>query len=140
MARFPNKCCWAAGVYVLKMVHDILGIRVDAPARRVRLAPFVPWEFFSWQDCRIGAVALDVSYQRTQTAIRASLTNRNPVAYEVESELILPVGKVAGGFQINRELYSQDAVRFRMRYNRLAYSAVLRLAPGESLDFEVQYR
>ena len=140
VARFPNKCCWAAGVYVLKMVHDILGIQVDAPARRIRLAPFIPWESFSWQNCRIGAVALDVSYQRAQTAVRASLTNRNPVAYEVQAELILPVGKAAAGFQINRELYSQDSVRFRMRYHRPAYSAVLRLAPGERLDFEVQYR
>ena len=138
VSRFPNKCGWAAGVYTLKFVNDILGIRVDAPARKISLAPFLPWESFAWQDCRIGSVLLDAAYAREAERVWASLTNRNTYSCEAAVELLLPQGAAAAGFQINGEKPNQDTVQCRMRYNRESYSASLILEPGQILRLEIQ--
>ena len=140
VARFPQKCCWAAGVYTLKFVHDVLGLHVDAPARSLRLAPFLPWESFAWQGCRLGAVQLDCAYTLEPGRIQASLTNRNPQPYDACAEILLPPGTQACGFQINSETYSQDLVRLRMRYGRPSYRAVTPLEPGATLTFEVRFK
>lgn len=74
-----RKCGWAASTYLIRFVHDVLGMDVDVPARRLVLAGGVPWDTFSWEGCRLGSAMFDVSWDSGAYRIR----NRNAVEWEV---------------------------------------------------------
>jgi hypothetical protein len=140
VARFPVKCCWAAGVYVLRFLNNILGIQMDRPACQVSLSPFAPWSSFQWEGCRLGDSLFDFSYTRTGQKITGAITNHTSEEFTASIELTLPAGMQPTSFQVNEEKYSFDVLHFRMRYQCPSYIAMHPLAPGSSMRFEVQYR
>lgn len=46
--RGLGKCGWCAGEFVSFMVHDIAGIRRNEDAKSITVAPYTPWNEFSW--------------------------------------------------------------------------------------------
>lgn len=137
VARWPVKCCWAAGVYAVKFVNDILGIRIDAPTQTISFASFSPWKHFAWQGCRLGNSTFDFAYDRTGLSIAGSITNHNQVAFEAQIDLLLSEGGIPSGYQINAEPFSVERVSLCMRYGRSCYRARQTLNQGETLRFEI---
>ncbi|WP_135548573.1 glucosidase family protein [Paenibacillus cymbidii] len=133
------KCCWAASVYVLKLMHDLFGIQVDVPAATVAFRPFAPWPQFEWTGCSIGSAAFDLYYNRSGQTTTGTIINRSDNTYEARIELTLPDHVLPLAYRINDIRHSEDRVRFRNRYSRSSYVALMKLAPGESLTFEVQF-
>lgn len=78
-----TKCGWASAVYLLRFVHDVLGIDVDVPERRIRLRPFSPWDY-EWKGAKLGTARFDLRWRKGAL----TLTNRN--AEEYRCELSLP--------------------------------------------------
>jgi len=98
-AGSARKSGWASGVYLCRFMHDILGIHLDIPARRIYFRPFVPWKEFSWKNCRIGAGLFDLTYQAKQSSRVALLTNRTDFPLEVSIQLAAgrnPVTRTVG--------------------------------------------
>ncbi len=132
-----GKCGWAAGVWLCLFVHNVLGIRVDVPARQVSLRPFCPWPEFTWEDCRLGQAVFDFSYQHGDGRIVGQITNRNDSEFEGVIELMLPEGARAALCRINGAV-SED-VKHTQRYGRPSVRAAQAIASGESFQLEVDY-
>lgn len=135
---WPGKCGWAAGVYLCMFVNNILGLRVDVPARQVSLRPFCPWPEFAWQNCRLGRSLFDFAYEHRKGRIVGRITNRNECAFDGAIELTLPDGAAAAACMINGA--TTDRAEHTRRYNRAAVRAEAPVAPGEEFHFEVRFR
>jgi hypothetical protein len=105
-----RKCGWGAGVYVCLLITNILGISVDAAARSVRFAPFVPWREFDWKGAKIGWSTFDLSYHRGENDVSATLTNKNDNSYigtiviTPERGALLKRARVVGGREVRQRL------------------------------------
>lgn len=133
--RGPGKCGWAAGAFVTKFVHDVIGIQVDAPTRRVRFAPFSPWSF-TWNGARLGAVSLDLDYRDSGASREVSVRNRCDRPLDVELELLLPKGAAFSSATLDGE-DALELVRAHTRFSRTAVRVSTSLAPGRSGSFRV---
>jgi hypothetical protein len=132
-----GKCGWAAGVYLCLFVHNVLGIRVDVPARQVSLRPFCPWPEFTWTDCRLGDSRFDFAYERRGGRVMGRITNRNASAFSAVVELMLPEG--AGVTACRCDGAAAGDVEHTQRYGRPAMRATRSLGPGETLSLQVDY-
>ncbi len=100
-----RKCGWGAAVYLCRFVNEILGISVDSPSRSVRFAPFTPWDSFSWRRAKIGWNTFDVSFDRNDREISATLRNRNARTYSAtivltsEEDRVLTKARAIGATQ-----------------------------------------
>jgi hypothetical protein len=63
---------WSAAMVVNPLLSGLLGLHVDAPSCQLIFAPHIPadWSSFSVNNVRLGAVALNLNYQRTLDSIR----------------------------------------------------------------------
>jgi hypothetical protein len=63
---------WSAAMVVNPLLSGLLGLRVDAPSCQLDFAPHIPadWSSFSVNNVRVGAVTLNLNYQRTPDNIR----------------------------------------------------------------------
>jgi GH15 family glucan-1,4-alpha-glucosidase len=63
---------WSAAMVVNPLLSGLLGLQVDATSCRLDFAPHVPadWRSFSVNNVRLGAVALNLNYQRAPDNIR----------------------------------------------------------------------
>jgi len=138
VVREPGKCGWGAGVYLCRFIHDILGLRLDMPARRINFRPFCPWKQFSWKDCRLGNGVFDVSYEYSQGQITAGLTNHNSEPFQALLEVVLPESSELVTAKLNGG--SRGNYRPARRYDRPSVRAVASIAPGEASRLEVTYR
>jgi glycogen debranching enzyme len=66
---------WSAAMVVSPLLSGLLGLQVDAGSCRLDFAPHIPadWSSFSINNVRLGAVALNLNYQRTADSIRLEL-------------------------------------------------------------------
>ena len=135
--RYPQKCAWAAGAYVLKVVNDVLGIWLDYPARQVRLRPFSPWRAFAWDNCRIGDGLFDFGYHADAGKMAGRVVNRTAETFMASVELTLPAGAQPLAWHIDGEPWPKDALRVCLRYSRPCYIATRALKPGEALHFAI---
>jgi hypothetical protein len=135
--RGPGKCGWAAGVYVSKFIHDILGIRTDAMHDRLTLAPFSPWDSFDWTDGVLGKFHFDARFATTTSQVSARITNRGVDDIVARIELLVPAGH-----SITATLHDgSDAVEASRRGTRFSRSTVLVekvLKAGESTELILQ--
>ena len=132
-----GKCGWAAGVYLCLFVHNLLGLRVDVPARQVSLRPFCPWPEFTWTDCRLGESRFDFAYARRDGHVVGRITNRNDSAVEGLIELTLAEGAQATACKCNGA--RADGVELARRYGRPSLRLARAVAAGETLEFAVEY-
>jgi glycogen debranching enzyme len=63
---------WSAAMVVNPLLSGLLGLRVDATDCHLEFAPHVPgdWNAFSVSNVRVGAIALNLNYQRTANSIQ----------------------------------------------------------------------
>jgi hypothetical protein len=137
--RGPGKSGWAAGVYVARFIHDIVGLEVDLPARRLAFRPFCPWDRFTWTGARLGAALCDLEYARTESSALGRIVNRARAPASATVELALPGARRLTRFEVNDE----DAdrwVRLGSRYGRPSVLFSRELAPDQSLQLEVAWR
>lgn len=134
--RHPVKCGWAAGVYLCRFVHDILGLQLDAPRRRLAFRPFCPWRAFAWRNCRLGHSTFDVSCTKADGRIEACVRNRNDTRLAVAVELALPPGAEAGPCLCNGR--PATGLTGKRRYGRPAVLVEAEVDAGQALTFEVQ--
>jgi hypothetical protein len=131
-----GKCGWAAGVYLCLFVNNLLGIRVDVPARQVSLRPFCPWPEFTWTGCRLGDSRFDFAYERRDGHVIGRITNRNASAFSAVVELMLPEGARVTACRCNGA--AAESVEHSQRYGRPSLRARHVIAAGESFEFEVE--
>lgn len=91
-----SKAAYTAATYLSLFVNNVLGLRVDVPARTIAFRPFRPWNEFSWDRARLGRAVLDCAYRAGNGGVFGRVVNRNSEAYEVSAELTLPPGVSPG--------------------------------------------
>jgi len=128
--RGPGKCGWAAGALVAKFVHDVVGLRVEAAANRLRFAPFSPWSF-SWKDARVGAFEIAVSYQADSASRTASVRNEGATELEAEIEVLLPDSTAFSALTLDG-VDAVEQARGRTRFGRTAVAVVVQIPAGEA--------
>ena len=122
------KCDYATSNFAALLVHDVIGLDADVPARTASFRPAPPWPAFHWTKARAGNAFFDLDYADDGATVTATLVNRNSVAYDVEVEVVVPAGKVAWG-----------TVATSWRYGRDARRASGPVAPGDSLSASIPY-
>ncbi|MGD0578132.1 MAG: hypothetical protein ABSC08_04305 [Bryobacteraceae bacterium] len=135
---WPTDCAksgYVAAIYCCLFVNNIIGARVDVPARQVALRPFCPWRQFSWTGCRLGKASFDFEYRRDEMRIVGRITNRNLGSYTGTIELVAPAGTRVQGAILNGAAAPDS--RSTMRYRRPAAQISRPLAPGEDAQFEI---
>jgi glycogen debranching enzyme len=62
---------WSAAMVVSPMLRGLFGLRTDAVAHTITLAPSLPadWTSFNLRNLRVGSTALDVKFHRTASEI-----------------------------------------------------------------------
>lgn len=132
VSRGPVKCAWAAGVFICKVIHDIMGLRVDVPARQVTFRPFHPWSGFSWKTCHMGTALFDFD-DHSETAKRTiTIRNLNPEPYKATAELVLPENTRLTACLINGT--RSDACAITTRYGRKAVRVETELAASQAIS------
>jgi len=66
---------WSAAMVVNPLLSGLLGLLVDAGSCRLDFVPHIPadWSSFSVSNVRVGAMALNLNYQRTPESVRLEL-------------------------------------------------------------------
>ena len=131
---YPGKCGWGSGVWVMLFVGEILGLRYDAPARRLSFRPFSPSGDFRWDDFRLGAGHFSVAFAHKAGEITIQVANYN--AYGVTLALEVPLGD---GFEFHRVLVGDgqaqpETGRF---LDRPTVRLERQLAPGQEVRVTV---
>ena len=135
VVRELAKCDWSAGLYVCQFINNVLGLRVDVPARQVSLRPFCPWNEFTWTNCRLGTAMFDFAYRRNEKQITGEISNRNPAAFDGMIELILPDGATVARCDIDGQP-ANDGQQVK-RYGRTAVRVNRRIEANGVLRFDV---
>jgi hypothetical protein len=136
--REPGKCGWAAAAYLCRFIHDVLGLRLDLPARRIDFRPFCPWDQFTWKNFRLGRGVFDATYQHSQGQISAEITNRNSGSFDGLVEVVLPESSALASCRVNGR--STNDYKLAQRFGRPSVRATATIAPGQALRLEVGYK
>lgn len=86
---------FATSMVITPLVRGLLGIDVDAPARRLTLAPHLPpeWDSLRVDNVPFGSAVVDLSIGRTASAITARLVRRGTAApIDIAFSPALPLG------------------------------------------------
>jgi Amylo-alpha-1,6-glucosidase len=69
---------WSAAMVVNPLLSGLLGLRVDATTCQINFAPHTPagWTSFSVSNIRVGAMSLNMNYERAPGMIRLELQSR----------------------------------------------------------------
>jgi hypothetical protein len=137
VVREPGKCGWAAAVYLCKFVHDVLGLRVDMPDRKISFRPFSPWPQFRWKNCRLGRGLFDAEYRHQRGQIMAEITNRNNDTFQGLVEVVLPESTSPLNCRVNGQ--TTDNLKAAQRYSRPSVRVTSALPSGKALRLEVAY-
>lgn len=92
-AHKVGKCGWATGVFLLHFVHTLLGVRWDAPTRRLTLKPFVPWDNYRYAGLRLGSLELDIAYENTGARAAVRIRHNQERLDEIKIVLMAPIRK-----------------------------------------------
>lgn len=82
-----GKCGWAAGVFTSMFVTQILGIRYDAPTKKLSFRPFSPCSDFEWKNARWGNSTFDILYKRGKCSL-IGLCNHTSDTVSAQIEII----------------------------------------------------
>lgn len=88
--RVPTgKSGWASGVFATLFTSEFLGIKYDAPQKKLQFRPFSPSSDFTWEYLRVGEARFDVNYQRKGNRVSVGVRNHNEFSIIVEYTIIL---------------------------------------------------
>lgn len=139
VVRRPAKCGWSAGVFVTKFVRDILGLKVESQGSRLVFAPFIPWGGFTWEDLSLGSVKADVSFQRNDDYLFASVFNRSDREITARLELVIPDSMSATTLELDG-LAARESVRWTARNGRRAAVIESPLPAGSQTSLTIGLR
>lgn len=134
--RGPGKSGWAAGVYVSKFIHDVLGISTDAQTKTLRFRPLAPWSTFHWSGAQLGQIGFNAAYTRTDQTMTAQITNLTDEDLTVSIRLTVPAGLSAIEYRLDGEDV-RDIVRLTTTNGRRSFGVEASLAPGREVVFEL---
>jgi len=105
-----GKCGWASGVFVALFTSEFLGIKYDAPQRKLQFRPFSPSSNFKWEYLRIGKAFFDVSYEREEDKkkVLVSIKNLNQFGILAECTIILGENAQVQKIKVNGAEYKDD--------------------------------
>lgn len=133
-----SKCAWASGVFAVLFISEFLGIKYDAPQRKLQFRPFSPSSNFQWKCLKIGKAFFDVSYQREEKKILVSIKNLNQFSIFAEYTIILEKNAQVEEIEMNRSEYKDE-----FKYGKFFGSSTIII--NTSIDtqqkktFEVKY-
>jgi hypothetical protein len=136
--RTPGKCGWGAGVFLCRVITDVIGLRVDVPARTVAFRPFHPWRALKWSGCQVGRALFDLVSTQARHERCASLTNRMSWPVVARVEITLPPGHVANKVTVNGR-DGRELARLGIRYGRSTSFVVQEVLPGQSVELVVEH-
>ncbi len=104
------KCGWASGVFVTLFTSEFLGIKYDAPEKKLRFRPFSPSSNFKWKCLRMGKACFDVSYERKEEKkkVLLSIKNSNQFGILAEYTIILEKNTQVQKIKMNGAEYKDD--------------------------------
>ncbi len=137
IARGIAKSSWAAGVFVCRMVSDVLGVRANALTRRLSVRPFCPWSYH-WPGARLGAIAFDVEYTMSDSGRHLAVRNNS------DKELRLDLEVVGPGPQMPRRVVvdgrgQPETWAVGWRFGRRTVSAGAVLAAGQQFELRCSW-
>ena len=108
---------WSAAMVVSPLLRGLLGLDVDATARRVVFAPHVPadWSSFSVRNLQVGSVTLELNFVRTADRITLNVIRKGDGDCTLDFEPALsPRAKLVGAtvngrkFDVDRATSAED--------------------------------
>lgn len=133
-----GKTGWATGVFLVRFIHDILGVRWDAPTKALSFKPFVPWTDFEYSGLRVGSLKLDVKYENRGTGVRVDIAHNQAHLNEVTVVLRAP----AGTSDCRMVKSSADCLlrKGTPYYGRPTWEIAFRQIPSSPVQVEVEWR
>jgi hypothetical protein len=135
--RGPGKTGWAAGVFVCRMVKDVLGVDINALNGTVRLRPFSPWGY-EWDNCRLGTAALDITYGRSKAGRSIGVCNRGEYKLDITNELIGPAAAMPTTVVVNGAV-ALESYGVGWAFGRRTVRATMSVEPGQRFDLECSW-
>jgi hypothetical protein len=133
-----GKTGWATGVFLVRFIHDILGVRWDAPTKALSFKPFVPWADFEYSGLRVGSLKLDVQYENRGTGVRVDLAHNQAQLNEVTVVLRAPAG--APDCRVVKSSVDCQLKKGTPYYGRPTWEIVFRRIQGAPVQVEVEWR
>lgn len=116
------------GCLLCYFTRHMLGLAIDTPNQKVAFRPLVPWQEFTWNNCRIGAIEFDCSYIRRKEEIEMSIRNHADHSIEVTLQALLPERSKLLKSTSDRNDTGQ--IRQLSRYERIVVESVAVVSPG----------
>lgn len=119
--RAVTRCSQGQGAWAWQYLQQWLGITVDAPARRLTLAPRGLLTRVDWTGFTDGGHLFDLHWEETDTGAEVSVTNRNDATWEVRVGFRTPGTAATGPLTWDeRGVESGGGVTFAHQAARLA--------------------
>lgn len=134
----PGKSGWASGVFAVLFISEFLGIKYDAPQRKLQFRPFSPSSSFTWRYLRVGGARFDVSYQREEKKVLISIKNLNKFSVLTEVTIILEKNAQVQKIEMNRSEY-KDEFKYGKFLGRSTIVMNLSIDSQQEKTFEVKY-
>lgn len=87
-----GKSGWSASVFILHFISQILGLRYNAPEKKLSFRPFSPTSDFEWLRFRMGYAYFSVGFERSDGRRMCYIENHNDYNIWLDLELILEPG------------------------------------------------
>ena len=136
--RGPGKAGWASGVFLCRMVKDVVGIEADALRSTVHVRPFSPWSY-RWDGLHLGALALDIAYERDELGRSVSICNRGDKVLAISAEVISPSAAMPDVVVVNGAIALENQ-GVGWAYGRRTVRARKAVGPGERLVVQCSWR
>jgi GH15 family glucan-1,4-alpha-glucosidase len=94
---------WSAAMVVNPLLSGLLGLQVDATSCQLNFAPHIPagWNSFSVNDVRLGAVAVNLNYQRAPNSIRLEVQSTGTGQCSLQFSPALSLRAKINGVRLN---------------------------------------
>jgi hypothetical protein len=127
---------WSAAMVVNPLLSGLLGLQVDATGCQLNFAPHIPpdWRSFSINNLRLGAVALNLNYQRAPDSIRLEVQSTGTGHCSLQFSPALSLRARINGVRLNGR-----ALPFHMEANSSDQHVTLNLPIiGDRNTIEIQ--
>lgn len=131
VTRSLSKCGWAAGSFVAKMVHDVLGVQYSHDDATLTFAPYTPWNSFTWHDVAVGEGTVTLGAEPNTVWVE----NRTGKDLHLTVQVPLQAGVMLENVKLNGEDYRVDCETVQL-FDSVAVRARVLLPAGEKTVLE----
>lgn len=133
--RGLGKCGWCAGEFVSFFLHDIMGIERDQDTRSIRVAPYTPWNHFTWEGLAFCGGTVDFG----QDENTLHFTNRTDETLHVSLEIAMQPNAMLEDVNLNGQSRRYQASILHL-HDGSAVRVEEEVAPGASVDLQIRTR